>query len=1191
MDVRPTSQVVTGKRTTAALILVVFCLWVCSEPAWSQQQAPPVAGGAAATPEAAPVSPPAASDPNAAQRSLMDTGTSAPAAEITVESLQARKTQIAESQDLSDELKVKLGDIYDKAIAQLRLAGELKTKRKQFDEAVKSAPDKLKSLREALVQPASDAGIQVPAELTLSQAEQSLTQANVALEEARRTAENLEAEPKKRAERRTKIPEETSAARQRLEELKAKLAEAGEGQVSALSQGTRTLLQLEQNVLRARVDANADEILSYDATSDLLAAQRDMASRQLGAAQKRAEFWLQKVSELRQRAADDAKAKAIQATEQTRFAHPVIQSAAEENARLAKEQAEITARIDDRAQYAAKINEQLAALQKDFRETQQQVEKAGGVTDVMGVRLLAKRGKLPSTAESRRRIRNRATQTNDAQIKWIEYDNEWSALTDVERRADDLLGAVQPPLGDKERTALRAEFLEILQARRKTLRTLSDLYLDFSARLAALDTQEREFVRLVGQFRGFIDAHILWVKSRHTPRTADASRIADALYWLISPTNWYRTMVLLWQDLRQRPLPYLLVLCLVAGALASHANIHRRIDAVAEQTRQIQIDSFLLTVRALLLTVLLAATWPLLLLLVSWLLASAAPDDEFASSIRSGLQKLAYVMLALGFLIHLFMPHGLAEAHFRVRREPLEFLRRHLRWFFALTVPVAFVLETMRAQQVNQEWYTTAGRLFFFVATLGLAVFLFIVLRPESPLLQGYLGQRRGGWLDRLRYIWFPVAFLSPVGFAGVAVLGYFYGARYLMDRLLDTIVLIVLLLLVRAMFIRWLVVAQRRLAILERRKRQEASTEHAARDEKAPTSTRPGDATEAKAKQEATISQISQQTRQLIDAVVAALLLVGIWYVWDDVLPALAMVGRHPLWTLKDQEQITLGALSMALLVVILTVVVARNVPGLLEIMILRRLPIDRGVRFAIITICRYLLVIAGIVIAFSEMGVGWSKVQWLVAAMTVGLGFGLQEIFANFISGLIILFEQPIRVDDVVTVGDVTGKVTKIKIRATTIRKWDQRELIMPNKEFITGTLINWTLSDTVVRRDFAVGIAYGSDIRKAERLLYEIAGSNPAILKDPAPVVLFKGFGESSLDFELRVFLSGMENYVPVWHNVNCAIDDAFRKAGIEIAFPQRDLHLRSGDGSLPLKPWYPDKSTLDSHLRGTDIPADR
>ncbi len=242
---------------------------------------------------------------------------------------------------------------------------------------------------------------------------------------------------------------------------------------------------------------------------------------------------------------------------------------------------------------------------------------------------------------------------------------------------------------------------------------------------------------------------------------------------------------------------------------------------------------------------------------------------------------------------------------------------------------------------------------------------------------------------------------------------------------------------------------------------------------------------------------------------------------------------------------------------------------PGLLELAILRHLPLDRGVRFAIITVCRYLLVAVGVVLAFTKLGIGWSKVQWLIAAMTVGLGFGLQEIFANFISGLIMLFEQPIRVDDIVTVGDVTGRVTMIHIRATTIRKWDQRELIVPNKEFITGRLINWTLSDNTLRRDFAVGIVYGSDTRKAEQLLYEIARNHPLVLKDPAPTVLFKEFGASSLDFELRVYFSGIENNLPVWHDINFAIDDAFRAAGIEIALPQQDVHIRTIDREVPIR----------------------
>jgi potassium efflux system protein len=357
--------------------------------------------------------------------------------------------------------------------------------------------------------------------------------------------------------------------------------------------------------------------------------------------------------------------------------------------------------------------------------------------------------------------------------------------------------------------------------------------------------------------------------------------------------------------------------------------------------------------------------------------------------------------------------------------------------------------------------------------------------------------------------------------------------------------------------------VAQRKLALLERQKREAAEQEQ---DQQESASTK--ESQQSTEKEETTIFQISQQTRRLIDVITVFLPIGCIWIVWNDILPALGALTKIEVWGMGTDQVVTLGSLAMGLFLVVLTVIVTRNVPGLLEIIVLRKLPIDRGVRFAITTLFRYTLAVIGTALAFGKIGIGWSKVQWLVAAMTVGLGFGLQEIFANFVSGLIILFEQPIRVDDVVTIGDVTGKVAKIRIRATTIRRWDQRELIVPNKEFITGHLINWTLSDNVLRREFVVGIAYGSDTAKAEKILYEVAKANPLVLDDPKPMVIFRAFGDNSLEFELRVYIAGIDNYVPVWHNINFAVDQEFRKAGIEIAFPQRDVHIRSVNKSMPI-----------------------
>jgi potassium efflux system protein len=171
------------------------------------------------------------------------------------------------------------------------------------------------------------------------------------------------------------------------------------------------------------------------------------------------------------------------------------------------------------------------------------------------------------------------------------------------------------------------------------------------------------------------------------------------------------------------------------------------------------------------------------------------------------------------------------------------------------------------------------------------------------------------------------------------------------------------------------------------------------------------------------------------------------------------------------------------------------------------------------------------------------------------------LQEIFANFVSGLIILFERPVRIGDVVTIDNVTGSVSRIQIRATTITDWDRKEYIVPNKEFVTGKLLNWTLSDKTNRIVVRVGVAYGTDTEKVLAILQEIADEHPLILKDPPPIVAFEGFGDSTLDLVLRCFLPNLDNRLKVVTQLHVTIDRRFREAGIDIAFPQRDVHIRS------------------------------
>jgi potassium efflux system protein len=266
----------------------------------------------------------------------------------------------------------------------------------------------------------------------------------------------------------------------------------------------------------------------------------------------------------------------------------------------------------------------------------------------------------------------------------------------------------------------------------------------------------------------------------------------------------------------------------------------------------------------------------------------------------------------------------------------------------------------------------------------------------------------------------------------------------------------------------------------------------------------------------------------------------------------------------------ISLGNLGTALALLGLILFIARNLPGLLEIAVLQRFAMDAGNRYAVTAITRYAITIIGVLVALNIIGFGWEKAQWLVAALSVGLGFGLQEIFANFVSGIIILLERPIRVGDAVTLENFSGTVTRIRIRATTITDWDRKEIVIPNKTFITGSLINWSLSDPITRIVIPVGVAYGSNTTLVHKVLLDVAKSNPMVLDEPEPAVLFLKFGDSALNFEVRVFVRQLADRLPLTHELHDSIHRALAKHGIEIPFPQRDLHIREVNYSVNQSP---------------------
>jgi potassium efflux system protein len=247
----------------------------------------------------------------------------------------------------------------------------------------------------------------------------------------------------------------------------------------------------------------------------------------------------------------------------------------------------------------------------------------------------------------------------------------------------------------------------------------------------------------------------------------------------------------------------------------------------------------------------------------------------------------------------------------------------------------------------------------------------------------------------------------------------------------------------------------------------------------------------------------------------------------------------------------VTVSNVMVALATIVITFIAARNLPGLLEITALHRLRVEAGTRYAISAVSRYLIAIAGLVFAFQSIGFDWSQVQWIVAALGVGVGFGLQEIVANFISGLIILFERPVRVGDTVTIGNLTGTVSRIHIRATSMTDGENREIIIPNKSLITDKVINWTLTDSITRVTLKIGIAYGTDTLRAQMAILDAVKATPQVLDSPAPSVFFIGFGASALEFEVRAFVLQLAHRSTVINDLHVAIERALREKEIAMS----------------------------------------
>lgn len=950
--------------------------------------------------------------------------------------------------------------------------------------------------------------------------------------------------------------------RSRLATLSAPVA-AAEGEPAALLESRR----LRQAAERRRLEA---EIALRETRQDSVATRQRPQELELRALRLRLAQHEPRLLLLQRRILDQARADLQRLVEEVDARAAALPAGDEALARAAATNlsvaGDLLAANEQLAEFRRRLASEEQALADDraaLRDSRARLE-LGGNSEQVGTWLWAVLRRIENEAVLAERLSDVRQSVAGVRLRLIAVDESQRALADVPGQARELVaggGAGEDEAGSAAASGDPEALAAWLEARVDLYARLEPLLWRQVATLEQVEGNLQARLQATGELRQLLNRHLLWIRS-HAPVDGEwFARWPAALADLAKPARLATTARLLAEAAAQRPVHHLLAILVVLGLLALRLRAAARLEALGQTLRDISQDRYRRTLASLAWTVAAALPLAAALWLGGELLRDVGELGKYSDSLGLALQAMAPPAFTLSFIAWLVRDRGLAHAHFRWTRQRREALQRWLPILQAGLLPLYFVvaLGFIRNQDLAIDVTARAGVV---LAALLSAAALAWLLGPDR------LTHRRGARPSRslrrraLRVL-LPLAMLAG---AALAVQGYVYSTAILLDAQFASVGVFTAVAVLHGMLARWFALGERRLAL--RRAEQKREAEAQARAEGGAVDDGGGEAIPLEIDEDLALDQVNAQTRRLLRAAKWVLLAVGLAWVWADVLPAFARLDEVVLWTVQQAAAdggstavpITLMAALLGLLALALTVVAARNLPGLLEIGLLSRVHIDAASRYAITSVARYAIVMVGIVVGLGLLGLRWSQLQWLAAALTVGLGFGLQEIFANFVSGLILLFERPFRVGDVITVNNLDGTVTRIRTRATTILDFDNKEIVVPNKAFITGQLVNWTLSDETTRVVVKVGVDYGTDPALVHRLLMQAATENPRVLESPAPRSWLLEFGANSLDFELRVFVGGIADRLAVRNEINLRLVELFGHNGVGFAFPQLDIHVR-------------------------------
>ncbi|NLD00387.1 MAG: mechanosensitive channel MscK [Gammaproteobacteria bacterium] len=1028
----------------------------------------------------------------------------------------------------------------EQTLAWLDTAERTEQAQRELQEQLASAPKKIAEMQVALQRllaaPQDDPSKRL-AQASVSELEHLIAERNQQLRALQKELGDANALIITAQTRPERAQADISSNQQRIQEINALLKSAKEGS-KALTREKTDALQAELLALESKNNLRRAELNGNSALQELGSSSSDLLKLKLRLQEEDVLALQSLLNQKRQ--ADSEKTVAELALEVSKAGtDSLLLRESSLNLKLSDYLLTVTERRNQLTQRNLVVRQQLDSVQ----QTEQALEEQ--ISVLQGSLLLAKilyqqKQALPQVSFDR----TLADQIADTRL----YQFELRQLRDTVSRPDEY---VQTALNDmvegEERAALSSSLLELVRSRAELLDRVNRELNAFLSESITLQLNQKQLQSMTAALRLTLDEQMFWIPS-NKPLDLDWLKAApERLHYQLTTVLWKSDVNHVWQSLVKRVLWFTPLLLVMLLAIWQRPRIVQALRSLHADIGHFRNDSQWHTPRAIGLNLLLALPGALVLASIGLVIQA----DSLGHNLEVGqaLLSMAQVWLVFYCAYRILAPNGMAIMHFRWPRAQVAFLQPRIRALGLTTLVLTAVVTVAQAQPAALS-----------DDVIGIALLMICLLLLTWTMGRLVFHRYSSENASFFRRLIGAVVVVQPLFFAAALVSGYYYTSLKLSARLLDTLSLVLIWILLEAVLVRGLALAARRLAW---QRAQDAKQNQ------------PKDGVEGDVATDdmlLDISQINEQSLRLARLMLLGVFFISLYWVWSDLLSLFTYLDNITLYEYVSSAgasvPISLRDVLDAGVIILITIALARNLPGLLEVLFLSRMRLAQGSAYATTTLLSYALSATGFVATLSVLGVSWDKLQWLVAALSVGLGFGLQEIFANFVSGLIILFERPVRIGDVVTIGNLSGTVSRIRIRATTITDFDRKEIIVPNKVFVTDQLVNWSLTDTVTRVIVRIGVAYDTDMDVARDLMMKTMQDNPRVMRDPAPVVLFLGISANTFDNELRFYVRELADRNPSIDEVLRSLVMVFRDNNIDMAFNQLDVFIKNNQGQEQL-----------------------